>query len=534
MPDHVQLLRSPEEDGSPSSESDSSWIAEADDVQLGKALLEKPILHSRRPSFETPQFKWPCLRPLQRKLRLAGLGLLPSFVSLRIVGRKPESKNSQNVASLDGLRGVACLLVFNQHFSFNYSQKFLKGWDGEDRRWIIQLPIIRLLWAGDAMVAIFFVISGYVLSYKLLKQMHSNSDQVFRTLNSAIVRRGIRLYLPNFIATFMCMLLVQAGAFEAGRKAYKDGWSLLSAHEDPPHRFDTFAEQFWHWWETAVLKPLYPWTWQDTWQNYDPHLWTIPTEFRCSMLLFLVQCGVSRLRLAFRVAVLAIAVFYSAFTDAEQITLFLVGMLMAQIDVIKRSRADTRSWPPFASSKDMESKSGCRKRIIWIATFVAGLYLASTPSVSAEDSTGYVYLVNELVPEGYRTHHYFWQSIGAVTIVYSASHSEDIKPIFTNSFAQYLGKISYALYIVHGNILRSVLYGIMPTIREMCGNMESDFGFVLAWLMGACVIVPMSFWAADLFWRLVDMPCVKFARWVEQRVSEEDKPSGRRRDLLIA
>lgn len=522
MHDYIQLARSSREDGSRTSNWDSSWKTASDDSQFECAFPEKPAPPARRLFFEASNLRWPCRRILQRKLRIIGLGILPSYISHRIVGRKSEPNDTQNDASLDGLRGVACLLVFNQHLSYNFSQAFLEGWNGqEDRNWIIQLPIIRILWSGNAMVAIFFVISGYVLSYKPLRQMQTNSDQVLRTINSSIVRRGIRLYLPSFIATFMCMLLIRAGAFEYGREAYKDGYSLVTANEDPPHRFDTFGEQFWHWWETAVLTMLYPWTWNDTTQNYDPHLWTIPTEFRCSMLLFLIQCGVCRLRLAFRLAALTAAVCYCAYTDAEQVVLFLLGMLMAQIDVIIRTRAETKSRPPLAVTEDIETTPFSPRRALSIASFLAGLLFASTPSVYSEDSPAYSYLVNRLVPDWYKAHHYFWQSIGAVLIVWSASHSEDIKPIFTNSSAQYLGKISYALYIVHGNILRTVLYAIMPTIWDICEEAEeSNVSFLTAWLIGACVIMPMAFWAADVFWRLVDMPCVKLARWVENRVSE--------------
>lgn len=63
-----------------------------------------------------------------------------------------------------------------------------KGWNrGEDCEWIIQLPVIRSLWSGRAMVATFFVNSGYVLSYKSPNQVYTSSDQVFHTINSTIV-----------------------------------------------------------------------------------------------------------------------------------------------------------------------------------------------------------------------------------------------------------------------------------------------------------------------------------------------------------
>ena len=510
MSGYTKLPRSSGEDTFSGTETNCSWSIESAGLDLGNILSEKYV---SKP-------KWACLPYLHKWIFPIGLAILPGYISSRMTGQPSESKKSQNIASLDGLRGIACLFVFNQHFSYSYSQKFLEGWDGtEGRQWVIQLPVIRILWSGNAMVAVFFVISGYVLSYKPLRQMQDQSDQVLRTISSAIVRRGIRLYLPSFAATFVCMLLLQAGAFEQGREAFNQKTTLLSANEAPPPRLDTFTEQFWDW-SGTMMKMLYPWTWQDTWQNYDLHLWTIPTEFRGSMLLFLIHCAVARLRLAFRVAVLATLVAYSAYTDAEQIVLFLVGMLVAQVDVILRGPTKTEPWSPLIPVNEVGRAAAYYKRVGWIAVFVAGLFLASTPTDYAENSTGYAFLVTIFVPQWYRSHRYFWQSIGAVLLVWSVSHSEDIKPIFTNPFAQYLGKISYALYIVHGNILRCVLYAVMPTIWKVSGDVNgSILKFGIAWVLGALVIVPIAFWAADLFWRFVDIPCVRFARWVQERIS---------------
>lgn len=149
MTDYTPLPRSSGEDELPSSGSESSWVTDSNDMQHEKVLSERLISHLRKPPFETPHIGWSCLRRLQRRFRRVGSGLLPSFISHGIGGKSTEPKTSQNVASLDGLRGVACLLVFNQHFSYSYSQTFLEGLDGEeDRNWIIQLPIIRIFWAG--------------------------------------------------------------------------------------------------------------------------------------------------------------------------------------------------------------------------------------------------------------------------------------------------------------------------------------------------------------------------------------------------
>lgn len=57
----------------------------------------------------------------------------------------------------------------------------------------------------------------------------------------------------------------------------------------------------------------------------------------------------------------------------------------------------------------------------------------------------------------------------------------------------------------------------MPSIWGVVGK-ESDFGYCFGFLVGWVVCLVVSLWAADVFWRLVDAPSVKFARWVESKL----------------
>lgn len=224
------------------------------------------------------------------------IALLPSFVGQRVTGSVSKS-NTSNIAVLDGLRGFACLFVFNNHYSNNFSWAPLDSYNGEDRALFIQLPFIRLGWAGSFMVAIFFVISGYVLSVKPLKQMRSKQpdQQILQTLSSSIIRRGLRLYLPSLADLFIVLVLAQIGAFDYSWQVLQEGASL-TAIEFPPHLFPTLSEQLSDFW-TEMLWLFRPfWGPIQTGPGYDVHLWTIPYEFGCSMVLFLVQCGVAPLR----------------------------------------------------------------------------------------------------------------------------------------------------------------------------------------------------------------------------------------------
>jgi hypothetical protein len=39
--------------------------------------------------------------------------------------------------------------------------------------------------------------------------------------------------------------------------------------------------------------------------------------------------------------------------------------------------------------------------------------------------------------------------------------------------------------------------------------------------LGACFVVPTVIWWADVFWRAVDIPTVKFAKWFESKMVQK-------------
>lgn len=105
-------------------------------------------------------------------------------------------------------------------------------------------------------------------------------------------------------------------------------------------------------------------------------------------------------------------------------------------------------------------------------------------------------------------------------IVWSATRSNHIRWLFTRAFAQYLGRISFAVYILHGPILQSLGLLAMSTARKYIGKGtlgEECLGFLLA----AVLVLPTVFWSADVFWRLVDVPCKRFSSWIEEKFMSE-------------
>lgn len=455
--------------------------------------------------------------------------LVPSFLNNRLA-RQPSStgdasnpKTTTKVSTLDGLRGVACLLVFSEHYTYNFSNTLLFGYGVEERRELIQYPFIRIFFSGFSMVAIFFVISGYVLSYKPLQQMRSRKNHdLFKTLTSSVFRRGFRLFLPPIIATWIAGFLVYLGAFRAGKAVWLQGNNYYHLHEPPPPEYQGLLNQM----RDAVLCSswiLNIWDWNNdliSVGDYDLHTWTLPIEFRCSMALFLVHMATARLRQKFRLLANVSIIIFCILSNRIHINLFFAGMLIADLDMSRQSASGT-ILPESQDSPASRLKAGSTG---WLALFFIGIYLASVPVLGYESTLGYMTLCS-WVPPSIHEKAWFIRSVGAVFITWSAANSETLKPFFTNRISTYLGQVSFALYLVHGNVLKSIQYASMPWLYWIAGVEDiktvSTKSLVTAWLIGLLLVLPVTFWLSDLFWRGVDIPCVRFSRWLEGKLTDE-------------
>lgn len=130
-----------------------------------------------------------------------------------------RTKKLSPTAYLDGMRGVAAFLVYLFHHAYQCYRADM-SWGAENQYYgFLRFPIIRLLYGGTAAVSVFFVISGYALSYRPLKLIRSrNTKDLYNTMSSLVFRRLFRLYIPIIVSTFIVFLLVRIGAHELTRE----------------------------------------------------------------------------------------------------------------------------------------------------------------------------------------------------------------------------------------------------------------------------------------------------------------------------
>lgn len=211
--------------------------------------------------------------------------LLPTFVQSRLSPRskaKPKGR-THPTAWLDGMRGLAAFFVFLDHLSYSNHDVYTAWGTGEGNREFLRLPLIRFFYTGAAMVAIFFVVSGYALSCKPIKLMRDGDwGSLLHTLFSSVFRRAIRLFLPCVASTLLIVFLVRIGVYEWTREIANDPKRFPIRREHHPWRYDTTSEQL-AVWAMKMWSFVNPYTFDiregDSAIDLDGHLWTIPVEF---------------------------------------------------------------------------------------------------------------------------------------------------------------------------------------------------------------------------------------------------------------
>jgi hypothetical protein len=139
--------------------------------------------------------------------------LFPSFIARRF-GYYSDVKpgRANDTSYLNGLRGVAAVIVVIQHTAEEYypENHGCYGDGPPEQDHYVQLPFLKLINNGSFAVALFFVISGFSLSYSPLRKIYAgNAEAAIAGMPSSIFRRPIRLFLPVVPVFVVSWILIQ-------------------------------------------------------------------------------------------------------------------------------------------------------------------------------------------------------------------------------------------------------------------------------------------------------------------------------------
>ncbi|KAF7536627.1 hypothetical protein G7054_g4381 [Neopestalotiopsis clavispora] len=440
--------------------------------------------------------------------------ILPSFAQDWLHTTRPRPKKTHSTSYLDGIRGLAALAVLGYHFTDYNLKYFHPGYGVEESSSLLQLPYVRLLFAGKPMVHLFFVVSGFALSLRPLQELLAGqTEECYRMLSSSIYRRPIRLLGPCLVLTFSLVFWARAGFFLHYLSYEPTLWAQIS-----------------HWYSDFFLRIAWPWSWDfGDRPKYNVHLWTIPIELSHSYLLFLVILLITHIRSRFRLATLIAIMVYTLQCGRWAAFEFVGGCLLAYIHI--RQEEDSEEEETMRRQSLAKSSWHYLCNFFQVLVFVAGAFVMSWPTDFKQLPETYQFLAAHAPEPFVNNASDFWFALSAFAVVESISHLRILRQCLELPFPQYLGKISFSLYILQHpflNLIQPYLMGTEP--RPAIGNQPAIPGSglkawpgvetwrqrVLTWFIGWMIVVLLQIWLADLYTRWIDQPCVRLSKTAER------------------
>lgn len=256
--------------------------------------------------------------------------------------------------------------------------------------------------------------------------------------------------------------------------------------------------------------------------------WTIPVEIRGSMKVYLTLLGLSNTREMVRMIIIGLLCVRSWWNGTPVFMAFFAGVLFAELNASESHKQQEIQPHVSHSYRDHRELSSYETGLDRLSTllkylvFVAGICLLCLPTpirTGANFPADWFFL--DLSPPlpwwdtetTWRT----WHTFGAILVVGSMRILPRLRAPFESRAAQFLGRISFSLYLCHQTVLRIMLNpGLHWTSSCFTGVSDDDF---LAWILTmplvAGTLLLISVHMADA----VDQKSIALGLYIERRLS---------------
>ena len=365
----------------------------------------------------------------------------------------------QRLFQLDALRGLAAVVVVFHHLHYAFSDRPGDWW---------LLPFF----SGESAVVLFFVLSGYVLS---LPYWNGRSTPY----GPYLVRRLCRVYLP-FLGAFLLSLL--AASHFLGRSPPLSEWFQTTWHT-PLSRHLVVSQLLL--WPTPEINTAF---------------WSLRYELQMSALMPLLCRLLRRGNAVLVTAVPAVLLFWNPakldpydwhflVSSLQIAVLFMIGATLARYRApVQRFFAEAGSWG-------------------WV------IFAVSLPLYYLFSARFALRFPDSAAMEIFARQTELLAGVGAAGIIASALHLPPLARLLKHSVAEYLGRISFSLYVLQGTALFALMDIFYLRMRTK---------------LLVLLILAMTFAAAHVYCRVVEEPSIRLGRWLSRRVAERLHPRPKR------
>lgn len=391
---------------------------------------------------------------------------------------------------MNGLRGIACVIVYINHIIYKYYRWMINAYDGQRNSHFLQLPVIRILVSGHSSVCIFLVLSGFVLSYSPLRKIHArDADGLLSSLCSSILRRGIRLFAPVYALAFLTVFVTWF------YPTFDEGFVQGHWRDADPGFLDHARGLF-----ATTLPLLNPFSFNIYFPRGLEHCWTLGAEWRGSMVVFLACVATCRMTTVARKVSLAGTVMWCLHWDRYDMACFLSGMFLAE-----------QRHAPLSEDLALLKFQPPRSLVVgvtWVVNTAAWVFVLITLSWTNYGAVAQqpYKTVADIMP-AWSKDEMCMGSFGAVVLLVLMENSSSSQWVASRKVFLYFGEISFAFYLLHSLVYRSIGDWLMLTLTGSLG-VDFNVSFAVVFMVSLMALI----WAADVFWRLVDETTVSIGR----------------------
>jgi peptidoglycan/LPS O-acetylase OafA/YrhL len=324
---------------------------------------------------------------------------------------------------------------------------------------------------GGAAVAVFFVLSGFILSLPFSK------DRSLVRVAVAMLKRWPRLAMLTTLACLFAWALIWISQDNYKAAAHVIGTKWMATHGNSP--IEGHPDMGWM---EALREGLYKvFLFGDV--HFDSPLWTMRIELFGSFAIFLAAPILFAIKSwPARLALVALVMCWAGGTyPITYISDFLVGIVLAMLFAENRM-PNFRNWQAAILG-------------------VVAIYLFS---FTYEQKLLIHAPIKALLPAG-DTSHFVWDASAALMILLLLGNPF-LKRVFSKTWAVWLGLLSFPIYLLHGPIMLSAGASSFNGAMEVWGKTNSA-------LMAATVSVVLTLvCAVPLVW--VDKGWTRVLGWV--------------------